>query len=185
MGLHPAPIVHSVHFYETDEALIQRLGSIVLSGFREGISALLVMTDPHANQFRALLKRRGIDMIRAELQGQIFFADAEQTLARFMRDGMPDEQLFRESVGILVRTASAASKRTGLTAFGEMVAILWEQGNQEGALALEALWNGLLEEECFHLHCAYPKSLFKAGKGADLRLICDEHSLAVGMTNAA
>jgi hypothetical protein len=32
---------------------------------------------------------------------------------------------------------SARSKDQGLTVFGEMVAVLWEQGNQPGALALE------------------------------------------------
>ena len=181
-----APIVHSVHFYETDEALMQRLGSIVLSGLHSGISALLVMTDEHDTQFRALLKRRGIDPHRAERNGQVFFADAEQTLSRFMRNGMPHEKLFKDSVGRLVRTASAASKRAGLTAFGEMVALLWEQGNKEGALALEELWNELLQEVSFHLHCAYPKALFRgAGATSEISSICNTHSLSVGRSNAA
>jgi hypothetical protein len=181
MGTHAAPVVHSVHFYETDEALMQRLGSIVLSGFQAGVSALLVMTDEHATQFLAFLKRRGVDPLREERNGRLFLVSAEATLARFMRDGMPDADLFMQNVGGLVKTACAASERAGLTAFGEMVAVLWEQGNKVGALALEMLWNDLLEEESFHLHCAYPKSLFRTAKSQEeLGSICDYHSLAVG-----
>ena len=181
-----APVVHSVHFYETDEALIQRLGSIVISGLDAGVSALLVMTDDHRRLFQQYLKRRGIDPHSAERDGFICMLEAESTLQRFIVDGKPDAQLFQDSVGQLVRAAQKYSRRAGLTVFGEMVALLWEEGNTAAALELEALWNGLLADQTFHLHCAYPKALFRSRKDrAQIEQICNHHSLAVGLSAAA
>ena len=176
-----APIVHSVHFYESEEALIQRLGSIVLSGMDAGVSALLVMTEAHKRAFQKFLSRRNVDLHRAERDGLLCVLDAETTLKRFMVNGFPDENLFRASVGSLVRDAQTHSQRSGLTVFGEMVAILWEQGNKEGAIQLERLWNELLQDNAFHLHCAYPKALFKSRKDrCEITEICEHHSLSVG-----
>jgi hypothetical protein len=181
MASKQAPFVHSVHFYETDEALIQRIGSIVLSGIDAGVSALLVMTEEHKFHFQQFLKRRGIDLHAAERDGQLCILDAEATLAQFMVDGRPDEERFQTSVGELVCGAKAYSQRAGLTVFGEMVAVLWQHGNQQGAIELEALWNNLLNERTFHLHCAYPKALFKSRRArTHISVICDHHSITVG-----
>jgi hypothetical protein len=182
MATSAAPVVHSVHFYETDEALLQRLCAIVFSGMNAGVSAVLIMTPEHKASFRSLLEKRAVNVHHALREGRLFFADAERTLSLFMRNGMPSKRLFVKHVGRLIKDASAASKLTGLTAFGEMVAILWAQGNKEGALALEAMWNDLLEKHSFHLHCAYPMHFFSDSD--DLRQVCDHHSLSVGFAAA-
>jgi hypothetical protein len=96
-------------------------------------------------------------------------------------DDLPSPALFEETVGRLARDLVIASE--GLTAFGEMVALLWAQGNKRGALELEDLWNRLLDQSTFHLHCAYPKVLF-AGDENDLRDVCDHHSLLIGLGSA-
>jgi hypothetical protein len=54
-----------------------------------------------------------------------------------------------------------------------MVAVLWEEGNKPGAIALENFWNAALEKNAFHLHCAYPKSFF-AQDNLGLRAVIDE-----------
>ena len=58
---------------------------------------------------------------------------------------------------------------------GEMVSVLWEQGNKTGALALERLWNELPNERAFHLHCAYPRAIFSQDDSGFAN-ICDTHS---------
>jgi hypothetical protein len=85
--------------------------------------------------------------------------DAEDTLATFMRQGMPDTKLFRTAVGGILDELqkSALGRGKHLTAFGEMVAVLWQQGHKEAALQLEALWNDALNDRAFHMHCAYPR----------------------------
>jgi hypothetical protein len=88
--------------------------------------------------------------------------DACELLAQFMREGMPDPKLFKESVGAVLASAHqrARSRNKRVTAFGEMVAILWNNGEKEAALRLEDLWNAALREHSFHLHCAYPRCIF-------------------------
>jgi hypothetical protein len=94
-----------------------------------------------------------------------------------MVDGMPDAQLFDQSVGVILTESrrKAIGKDQGLTVFGEMVAVLWDQGNREGAIALEELWNDVLNDRSFHLHCAYPRSAF-SGADSGMDSICQNHS---------
>jgi hypothetical protein len=177
-----SPIIHSVHFYDRDEALIQRLRSIVSSTIDNGNSALIVATQEHRRQLSAALEANG-DPRGLEMGGRLTFLDADETLSLFMVDGLPDQSRFVSSVGELVKSAKRAAwnGRRGLSVFGEMVAILWERGNEAGALQLEALWNDLLSDRAFHLHCAYPRSLFASGRGlSQIRAICDSHSHVVG-----
>jgi MEDS: MEthanogen/methylotroph, DcmR Sensory domain len=120
-----SPIVHSVHFYDRDEALIQRLRSIVSSAIDNGNSALIVATQEHRRQLIAALEANG-DPRGLEMGGRLTFLDADETLSLFMVDGLPDQRRFLASVGKLVRTAKRAAwnGHRGLTVFGEMVAIL-------------------------------------------------------------
>ena len=47
-----------------------------------------------------------------------------------------------------------------IRAFGEMVAILWAQGNDGATVRLEHLWNKFSQKAQFCLFCAYPKAGF-------------------------
>jgi hypothetical protein len=178
-----SPVVHSVHFYDADEALIQRLLSVVVSSLEAGNSILIVATDDHRQQLTAALRKRGHDVPRLESDATLAFFNAHETLAYFMVNGMPSRERFLNSVGDLIASAKQAARNStrGLTVFGEMVAVLWEQGNKTGALQLEALWNDLLNDRAFHLHCAYPRSLFaNADEAGGMESICESHSHVVG-----
>ncbi len=95
-----------------------------------------------------------------------------------MRNGVPDERLFRQSIGAVLDSARKANGSRSLTVFGEMVAVLWERGEEQAALQLEALWNSAISEHAFHLHCAYPRRYFawdEEGR-AQLAQICSAHT---------
>ena len=178
-----APIVHSVHFYDQDDALVARLRSIMSSAIETGNSVLIVATADHRRQLTAALERRHGNLGSLKIDGRLNFLDADETLALFMVNGRPERELFLVSVGELVKAAklTAWNGHRGLTVFGEMVAVLWERGNSAGALELEALWNELLSDRAFHLHCAYPRSLFADGNSRGLiGAICDGHSHVIG-----
>ena len=51
--------------------------------------------------------------------------------------------------------AQAAQNGRRVRAFGEMVALLWSEGNQAAAIRLEELWNELALSQTFCLFCAY------------------------------
>jgi PAS domain S-box-containing protein len=78
---------------------------------------------------------------------------------------------------LIARLASAKSGETRRVAvFGEMVALLWADGNFEAAIQLEQLWNQLAQTHSFQLHCAYPLNLFpKEEDGKGILEICVKH----------
>ena len=64
--------------------------------------------------------------------------------------------------------------------YGEMVAVLWDQGNVAAAIELERLWNELADSNPFSLFCAYPIRAFDLDAGAErFRKICAQHSAVI------
>jgi hypothetical protein len=172
-----APPVHSVQFYDTHEALIERLCGVVSSGLLIGNSVVIIATESHRNRLTAALQRLEVDLRTYAREERFTICDAEGLLAKFMVNDLPNLKRFLSSVGeLLVHSKKAArGKDRGFTVFGEMVSVLWEQGNKKGALALEGLWNELLNERAFHLHCAYPRAIFSQDD-AGFSKVCDTHS---------
>lgn len=125
----------------------------------------------HREQLLAQLQNCGIDVRQYARQRRYTMLDASETLGTFMRHGRPNAKLFSATVGEILDEAIRSVRGEGarLTAFGEMVAILWEQGNKRAALQLEALWNEALNERAFHIHCAYPRQ----------SVLCDEDFAAI------
>src|SRR5262249_9911455 len=62
-------------------------------------------------------------------------------------------------------------------AFGEMVPLLWAEGRQDAALALEQLWNDLVARLPLSILCGYPLTT-PTDRGDDARVleICGAHS---------
>lgn len=145
-----APWAHGVHLYREDDALIAHLEHHVRTGLAVGGAGVVIATPAHRDALRRRLDAGGYSASLGE--GRFIELDAAGTLELFMRDGSPDRRLFAGTVGSLVR--EVATERP-LHAFGEMVDVLWAQGNVVGALELEAMWSELQQEVDFSLLCAY------------------------------
>lgn len=173
--------VHSVFFYDTDAALVERLHGMVSSGFNLGKSALIVATHEHCQQLSEALKKNGVDADARIREARLWMRDAGEMLSQFMVSDRPNPALFQASVGRLLKDAknSAGQDDQKLVVFGEMVALLWNGGNKRGALELECLWNNLLSQTAFHLHCAYPRSLFSKD-ATGMMNVCESHSHVFG-----
>ena len=155
--------VHSLHIYDSDKDLVQRLCAIVSSSLRIGDAVLIVGTPEHRDDLVCNLRETGLDLRECVRQGRYTMLDARDALSTFMQDGLPDRKRFFAAMGSTVEAvrSRARSGNGGITVFGEMVAILWNAGNQKGALELEMLWNEAISRRAFHLHCAYPRQLFR------------------------
>jgi hypothetical protein len=95
-----------------------------------------------------------------------------------MINGMPDRERFMAAIGSVITEAAAESR--SVRAFGEMVALLWDDGNVAGAIALEALWNELAGSQEFSLYCAYPMASLAGNNDlAALHEVCAHHSSLV------
>ncbi len=166
---------HFVQFYESDEFLLGSLAGFVADGLSAGDACIVVARGERREGLDEHLRTRGLDPEAARLRGQFFTLDAAETLARLMVEDVPEASRFEEVVGGLIARAADGPRRVRI--FGEMVALLWAEGNRDAALRLEALWNGLQKTRTFVLFCAYPMSGFGAESHAGpLGHVCAEHT---------
>lgn len=159
--------IHGVHLYDGDTELVSSVEEHLVAGWAAGGSGIVIATAPHRAALRERLATRGLS--EAVGEGRLIELDAADTLSLFMRDGMPVREIFYETVGSMVRELAAEGP---LHAFGEMVDVLWAQGNPAGALELEWVWSELQRSTAFALLCAYDGShLDETGRAA----IADVH----------
>jgi signal transduction histidine kinase len=173
---HPA---HAVQFYGEDGFLLDELSRFIGTSLGAGESAVVIATKDHRDGLARRLQVLGLDTTRAMIQGRYVVLDAAETLARITLGGWPDATLFAEVIGSVMATVTAAagSEHARVAAFGEMVALLWLDGEPEAAVRLEQLWNDLARTYSLTLRCAYPMSSFCREEHGDLLLkICAEHS---------
>jgi len=172
---------HSVQFYKDDSVLLEDLNGFIGAALAIGNSAVVVATRVHREGLSRLLNAQGIDVNLAAKQGRYIALDAYETLSKFMVNDLPDETLFTKLIGSVISLATAAAQNDAPAAvFGEMVALLWQDGKVEGAIRLEELWNNLAKAHSFHLRCAYPMSSFNRAELSEPFLrVCEAHSLVV------
>jgi signal transduction histidine kinase/CheY-like chemotaxis protein len=166
---------HFVQFYETDSFLLNSLSDFMSAGLRAGDACIVVATKAHRESLEERLQANGLDVAAARESGQYLSLDAGETLSKFMIEGTPDPARFSEVVGGII--AHAAEGRQHVRIFGEMVALLWAEGNNSAALQLEELWNDLHKTRAFLLFCAYSICNFdEALLGGDIGDVCTAHS---------
>jgi diguanylate cyclase (GGDEF)-like protein len=149
---------HRVQFYDSDAFLLKTLLEFVEPARLAGDGVVVIATRDHLDLERAALSADA-NPVRRDARDDCVLLEARETLATFMADGMPDEQRFVDVVGGLVRQVSDNGSRQ-VFAFGEMVAVLYADGNAEAAVRLEQLWEKLVQNHRLSLLCAYPLSAF-------------------------
>ena len=170
-------------FYDGAERLSELVVPYLAAAVRQGETVLVIATAEHRALFAAALNDAGIDLHDALSTMHVRLYDAAEMLSRFMRDDVVDRRAFEESVGLCVREAVAEGRP--VRAYGEMVALLWAQGNRTAAIDLEHAWNVLGSETPFALLCAYPRSVADdASAAAALASVCELHSHVVEITTA-
>ena len=173
---------HVVQFYTEDAALLGAISRFIGTALGAGDAAVVIATRAHRDGLFLQLQERGFDVSGAVRQGRLIAVDAAETLSRFMRDGWPDASSFASVVGGFFDQIRAVTS-TGqprVAAFGEMVALLWAEGNSEAAIRLEELWNDLARTHSFSLRCAYPITNFNRDEdGEPFLKICAAHSAVI------
>src|SRR6185503_2378740 len=149
----PADGDHIVQVYQDREFLASAVAEYVAAGLAKGEAAIVVARPEHAAAFRDALSGRDVDVAAALGRGQLVVLDAQATLDRFMRDGVPQWTPFHEVIGGAI--AELRLRFPAVRAYGEMVDILWQQGERDAAILLEEHWNELASLQTFSLFCAY------------------------------
>jgi PAS domain S-box-containing protein len=175
----PNEHVHTVQFYGEDGVLLHELNNYIGSALSSGSSAIIIATLAHIDSLGRKLKSQGIDLGTATAEGRYIALEATELLSKFMVHGRPDPLRFSETIGVVISRAAGAApdERRRVVAFGEMVALLWAEGNTEGAIQLEKLWNELARVHSFALRCAYPMQGFSRQQMMEpLLRVCTEHT---------
>jgi signal transduction histidine kinase len=171
----PPPHSHAVHFYESDEFLFDKVGRFLAAGLQGGDRMVVIATGEHRTGFAERV--RPFDVNRAIAAGQLVMLDARQTLATFMIGDMPDPDLFRETISRVFTRLAEGHPQARIRAYGEMVDLLWREGNSKAAIRLEELWNDAGKDHSFSLLCAYVMgNFYKEGDTARFMEVCRAHS---------
>lgn len=171
---------HAVQFYGADEHLAGAVAGFLADGVRGGSGAIVIATDSHRRDFVSRLSAAGFNTDGAIQSGQLLLLDARETLSTFFVGGQLDEGLFRAHVGEAVARMRRQWPRARLRAYGEMVDLLWREGQRDAALALEEFWNHLGETQSFSLLCAYSLDGFPQAHDANVfDEICSTHTRVV------
>ena len=167
---------HIVQFYEGEGHLFHTVATFLAEGIAAGEPCVVVATPEHLAGLSARFHAMGLALPDLQATGRVLLLDARETLAHFMVGGMPDPQRFRAVVGALLQQVGAGPQRN-VRAFGEMVDVLWRDGNPEAAVYLEELWEELAQDHTFALLCAYAlNNFYKEVHGPYFDRICHHHT---------
>jgi hypothetical protein len=176
--------IHALQVYDRDAQLVDAIARLVGCGLAGGDAVAVIATPAHRAALREVLDARGVDADAAELYGRYVEVDAQELLAQLSVGGEPDRARFFDVVGGMLRALREGSVAMGggggVRAFGEMVALLWEAGNQRGALELERFWNEIAATMPLTLLCAYPAHGFAGDPlGGALQDVCAQHRAVI------
>ena len=167
---------HIVQFYENDDFLCATVADFLAEGIGAGQPIVVIATQPHRKAIALRLKAKGLDPEATGRHQSSLWLDARETLSTFMVGATPDRSLFYSSVGAAIESSRRSTPHSVVRAFGEMVDLLWKDGNVNGAAQLEALWNELGREQHFNLLCTYAMSNFsEEAHGAGFSDVCHQH----------
>src|SRR5947209_335726 len=171
---------HAVQFYEDESYLATVVGEFLADGLKAGQPVIVVATPAHRSAFVRQLGELGIDVAAARRSGQLQLLDARETLAKFTIGNERNADRFNSTIGSVIARGLRGREGTAVRAYGEMVDLLWKDGDTEGAIQVERLWNALAKQHHFALLCAYAMGSFCHASDADAFLrVCDEHSLVL------
>jgi DcmR-like sensory protein len=166
---HPGARDHMVQVYRDPEFLIEAVAQYIGTGLHLGEGAIIIARPERRSRFLRALKHRGIHPSSA-----LRLLDADEMLATFMADGVPQWNAFHAAVGGPI--AEMRLRYPTVRAYGEMVDILWQRDERQAAIRLEEFWNDIAQLQTFSLLCAYAIDPLDGENYAALESVCRCHT---------
>jgi MEDS: MEthanogen/methylotroph, DcmR Sensory domain len=168
---------HVLQLFDTIESRATSLSAFVNRGLADGEDVVLVATSEHWKAVEERLNSTECRVGSAIAERRLTVVDARDSLDAIMKQGLPDRLLFSECVARAF-PENRGPQRRPVRVYGELVDLLAEEGNFSAAIALEKLWNDLLNSWSFMLLCGYSSAHFCGPRvGSALRDVCGCHSL--------
>jgi hypothetical protein len=181
--LSPDPPYHAVRFYDNDKSLARIVADFLSEGLGADHPAIVVAT---AAQRAAILREliaKGLDVVQLQRSNDLVLLDAQATLDTFMTNGEPDAATFKQVMCEVIDRACRGRADCTIRIYGQMVDVLWKEGNREAAIRLEMLWNELAVSKAFSLLCGYAMGSFY--KDVQFGEICRQHSHVIAANGDA
>ena len=170
---------HEVAFYADDNSLVDGYARFIESALRIGNAVIVVVTKAHRASLLSRLEAGGVNIAAAIEQGNYVLLDATETLSRLTVNDMPDPIRCAKVIGDLVTDAANGIKggHGRVVVCGEIAPTLLSNGNAEGAIDLEHLWDEITRSYGVHTLCGYLWGASQSRKGNLIfERICAEHS---------
>jgi hypothetical protein len=158
----PAPDGHIVQLYQDDEFFGEAISHFAAEGLVKGESIIIVATGPHWDNISGRLARKGFQVADLFRVGQLTLLDADQTLPKFLVNKMPDAKAFKSIARATIRKARAGGKYPRVRWWGEMVNVLYVNGNRKASTRLEELFDEVAHEESIAIFCSFFMDKFDA-----------------------
>jgi len=168
---------HAVRFYENDKSLARIVAQFLSDGFAAGNPGIVVATPTHRAAILKALVAKSLDVVQLQRSRDLVLLDAQETLSMFMTNGKAEAEAFENNMCEVIKRACRGRPNCTVRVYGEMVDLLWKNGEQEAAIRLEILWNQLANTKAFSLLCGYAMGHFY--KDASVQEICRHHTHVV------
>jgi hypothetical protein len=173
---------HVVQFYNDDDVLLDSVTQFVAAALALHDGVIVLATAGHRETLERRLESDGCEWTAARVSGGYVSLDAGEILAQLMVDGQPDRERFADVVGGLIERVLSVAPR--VSAFGELVSLLWAADRGDAAVALEKIWNEWVDSHPLSLHCAYAISdLGKEAARDYFTGVCAEHHAIIHSPN--
>ena len=168
---------HLVHFFDKIDSLEQALCHYVIPGISRGEGIVIVATEAHCTAFQTALMNRSIDVSRVITRGQLVFINAQELMAKFIKNHVLDKTKFDHEIHLVL--SKMKKKYSTIRAYGEMVNILCLEGQHAVAIELETMWENLIKTEPLSLFCGYHSGSFHEKNEHYFQKVCGSHSHVV------
>jgi hypothetical protein len=166
-----------VRFYEGERSLAQVIAQFFADGFADGHPAIIVATPSIRAALLLELDARAFNVVDLQRSRMLLLFDVRDMLSIIASDGKPDAVIFDKIMCGAIDRACRDRPDRATRIFGQMVDVLWRDGQQKAAIALEILWNQLARKRGFWLLCGYATG--NVYEGSSVGDICGQHSHVV------
>jgi DcmR-like sensory protein len=173
---------HAVRFYDSEAALCRIAANFLRDGLAVGQRALVIATPRHSLGIVAELRARELDVNALKAAGTLAVHDVEETLARFVVDGVPNAERFKETATAAIDKVRGPTRAT-VRVYSETVDLLWKQGRDTVAIQVEMLWNKLARSNDFSLLCGCALGNFV--EDTSVQNVCRQHTHLVSSDGTA
>jgi hypothetical protein len=150
----PGESCRIVQLYLDDAFYTEAIAHFAGEGLARGESIIVAATQAHWRLGCDRLRENGCDIDQLLRTGQLTHLDAHATLSKFMTAGLPDRDLFKSVAKEAIARARCGGRFPRVRWCGEMVNILYADGNLRGFEQLAQFLGEVAREENTAVFCS-------------------------------